>query len=103
MKKIIWSTGAGLIDDSKIFYPFHFVRTILSIPLCPIPFFPYTILSIPFCPYRFVPYHFVLEPFSFVILDGLFLYELYGWSEPLLSNMSVLQYNLKEYDNTVFI
>src|SRR6218665_908745 len=31
-------------------YPYHFVRTILSIPLCPIPFCPYTILFIPFCP-----------------------------------------------------
>src|SRR6218665_1382944 len=52
MKKIILSTGAGLIDDSIIFYPYHFVRTILSIPFCPIPF----------CPYHFVPYHFVLKP-----------------------------------------
>src|SRR6218665_3510625 len=41
---------------------YHFVRTILSIPLCPIPFCPYTILSIPFCPYHFVPYHFVRSP-----------------------------------------
>src|SRR6218665_3169724 len=44
------------------FYPYHFVRTILSVPFCPIPFCPYTILSIPFCPYHFVRYHFVLEP-----------------------------------------
>src|SRR6218665_3314598 len=43
-------------------YPYHFVRTILSVPFCPIPFCPYTILSIPFCPYHFVRYHFVLEP-----------------------------------------
>src|SRR6218665_1189705 len=48
---------------SAIFYPCHFVRTILSIPFCPIPFCPYTILSIPFCPYYFVRYHFVLEPY----------------------------------------
>src|SRR6218665_644853 len=45
-------------------YPYHFVRTILSVPFCPIPFCPYTILSIPFCPYHFVRYHFVLEPFN---------------------------------------
>src|SRR6218665_1031473 len=45
-----------------IFYPYHFVRAILSMPFCPIPFCPYTILSIPFCPYHFVRYHFVLEP-----------------------------------------
>src|SRR6218665_1154031 len=45
-----------------IFYPYHFVHTILSMPFCPIPFCPYTILSIPFCPYHFVRYHFVLEP-----------------------------------------
>src|SRR6218665_407123 len=43
-------------------YPYHFARTILSVPFCPIPFCPYTILSIPFCPYHFVRYHFVLEP-----------------------------------------
>ena len=49
---------------SVIFYTYHFVRTILSIPFCPIPFCPYAILSIPFCPYHFVRYHFVLEPFS---------------------------------------
>src|SRR6218665_3326521 len=55
--------GAGLIDDLfVIFYPYHFVRAILSIPFCPMPFCPYTILSIPFCPYHFVRYHFVLEP-----------------------------------------
>ena len=36
-------------------YPYHFVRTILSIPFCPIPFCPYTILSIPFCPLPFCP------------------------------------------------
>src|SRR6218665_289194 len=57
---------------SAIFYPCHFIPTILSIPFCPIPFGPYTILSIPFClnhfvripfcPYHFVRYHFVLEP-----------------------------------------
>src|SRR6218665_1792064 len=43
-------------------YPYHFVRTILSVPFCRIPFCPNTILSIPFCPYHFVRYHFVLEP-----------------------------------------
>src|SRR6218665_348675 len=47
---------------SVIFYPYHFVCAILSIPFCPMPFCPYTILSIPFCPYHFVRYHFVLEP-----------------------------------------
>src|SRR6218665_3621081 len=45
----------------------RFVRTILSIPFCPMTFCPmtfcpYTILSIPFCPYRFVHYHFVRSP-----------------------------------------
>src|SRR6218665_2875122 len=45
-------------------YPYHFVRTILSVPFCPIPFCPYTILSIPFCPYHFVRCHFVLEPLN---------------------------------------
>src|SRR6218665_65711 len=50
-------------------YPYHFVRTILSVPFCPIPFCPYTILSIPFCPYHFVRYHFVLEPFIHVPLN----------------------------------
>src|SRR6218665_1040635 len=38
-----------------IFYPYHFVRTILSMPFCPISFCPYTILSIPFCPLPFCP------------------------------------------------
>src|SRR6218665_2211723 len=47
---------------SVIFYPYHFVRAILSIAFCPMPFCPYTILSILFCPYHFVRYHFVLEP-----------------------------------------
>src|SRR6218665_32596 len=47
---------------SVIFYPYHCVRAILSIPFCPMPFCPYTILSIPFCPCHFVRYHFVLEP-----------------------------------------
>src|SRR6218665_2250272 len=46
-----------------IFHPYHSVRTILSIPFCPIPFCPYTILSIPFRPYHFVQYHFVRIPF----------------------------------------
>src|SRR6218665_223491 len=46
---------------SVIFYPYHFVRAILSIPFCPMPCCPYTILSIPFCPYHFVRYHFVRD------------------------------------------
>src|SRR6218665_3818907 len=59
MKQIILSIGVGLIDDLSVtFYPYHFVRTILSVPFCPIPFCPYTILSMPFC-----PHHFLLEPF----------------------------------------
>src|SRR6218665_1928146 len=37
------------------YYPYHFVRTILSVPFCPIPFCPYTILSVPFCPLPFCP------------------------------------------------
>src|SRR6218665_3712796 len=65
MKKIILSMRVGLIDDLSVtLYMYHFVRTILSIPFCPIPFCPYTILSIPFCPYHFVRYHFVLEPYE---------------------------------------
>src|SRR6218665_3535044 len=47
-------------------YLYHFVHTILSVPLCPIPFCPYTILSIPFCPNHFVRYHFVLEPLQHI-------------------------------------
>src|SRR6218665_2162619 len=50
------SIGARLIDD--------FIRNVLAIPFCPIPFCPCTIMSIPFCPYHFVRYHFVLEPKS---------------------------------------
>src|SRR6218665_3493752 len=65
-KKIILSMGVEFMYCLMILllksYPYHFVRTILSIPFCPIPFCPYTILSIPFCPYHFVRYHFVLEP-----------------------------------------
>src|SRR6218665_4163039 len=68
-EKIILSVGAGLIDRLMIlsvpFYSYHFVRTILSIPFCPMTidtFCPYATLSIPFCPYHFVRYHFVLEP-----------------------------------------
>ena len=38
-----------------IFNPYHFVRTILSMPFCPIPFCLYTILSVPFCPLPFCP------------------------------------------------
>src|SRR6218665_493939 len=53
-------------------YPYHFVRTILSIPFCPIPFCPYTILSISFCPYHFVRYHFVLEPTKLITLECLY-------------------------------
>src|SRR6218665_78716 len=49
-------------------YPYHFVRTILYVPFCPIPFCPSTILSIPFCPYHFVRYHFVRSPSVVVYL-----------------------------------
>src|SRR6218665_2186693 len=56
MKKSYCQIGVGLIDDLSVtFYPYHFVRSILSIPLCPIPFCPYTILSVPFCPLPFCP------------------------------------------------
>src|SRR6218665_3927740 len=58
-KYILDSTEFKCLQNIKLY---HFVRTILSIPLCPIPFCPYTILSIPFCPYHFVPYHFVRSP-----------------------------------------
>src|SRR6218665_2567594 len=50
--------------------PYHFVHTILSMPFCPIPFYPYTILSIPFCPYHFVRCHFVLEPSGGVLQES---------------------------------
>src|SRR6218665_266318 len=52
---------AGLIDDfvRNIFYPYHSVRAILSIP---------------FCPYHFVRYHFVLEPLAILTRVGLILY-----------------------------
>src|SRR6218665_2021272 len=57
-------------------YPYHFVRTILSVPFCPIPFCPYTILSIPFCPYHFVRYHFVLEPGGRLYMECVINYRL---------------------------
>src|SRR6218665_1450772 len=69
-EKIIISVGADLIADC-IRRLYHFIRTILSVPLCPhhlsntilsVYHFVHTILSMPFCPYHFVPYHFVLEP-----------------------------------------
>ena len=50
-KYILNSTELKCTQNIKLY---HFVRTILSIPFCPIPFCPYTILSIPFCPYHFV-------------------------------------------------
>src|SRR6218665_3119570 len=53
-----------LITLFIIFYLYHFVRTILSVPFCPIPFCPYTIYSIPFCPYHFVRCHFVRSHFT---------------------------------------
>src|SRR6218665_1685461 len=56
---ILNSTELKCTQNLKLY---HFVRTILSIPFCPIPFCPYTILSIPFCPYHFVRYHFVRSP-----------------------------------------
>src|SRR6218665_2228017 len=60
---ILNSTELKCTQNLKLY---HFVRTILSIPFCPIPFCPYTILSIPFCPYHFVRYHFVRSPFNVV-------------------------------------
>src|SRR6218665_2636798 len=59
-KCILNSTELQCTQNIKLY---HFDRTILSIPFCPIPFCPYTILSIPFCPYHFVRYHFVRPPF----------------------------------------
>src|SRR6218665_1400632 len=50
-KYILNSTELKCTQNMKLY---HFVRTILSIPFCPIPFCPCTILSIPFCPYHFV-------------------------------------------------
>ena len=42
------------------FYPYHLVRTILSVPLCPTPSCPYTI-----CPYTILPVLFCPLPFCF--------------------------------------
>src|SRR6218665_961620 len=58
-KCILNSTELKCTQNIKLY---HFIRTILSIPFCPMPFCPYTILSIPFCPYHFVRYHFVRSP-----------------------------------------
>src|SRR6218665_3705892 len=60
-KYILNSTDFKCSQNIKLY---HFVRTILSIPFCPMPFCPYTILSIPFCPYHFVRYHFVRSPLA---------------------------------------
>src|SRR6218665_3676498 len=59
---------------SAPFYSYHFARTILSIPFCPMTFCPYAILSIPFCPIpfcpmTFCPYHFVHTVLSNDILS----------------------------------
>src|SRR6218665_2918081 len=43
-------------------YPYHFVRTILSISFCPYHFVQYHFVRIPFCQYHFVRYHFVRSP-----------------------------------------
>jgi len=65
--------GNWLTTLSVIFFSYHFIRTIFTvpfcpIPICPLPFCPYTILSIPFLIDDFVhnilfvpfcPYHFV--------------------------------------------
>src|SRR6218665_3645643 len=56
---ILNSTNFKCSQNIKLY---HFVRTILSIPFCPMPFCPCTILSIPFCPYHFVRYDFVRSP-----------------------------------------
>jgi|SRR6218665_125280 len=49
---------------SVLFYPYHFIRTILSVPFCPYHFvrtilsvyhFVHTILSVSFCPLTFCP------------------------------------------------
>src|SRR6218665_892758 len=61
---------------SVIFYPYHFVRAILSITFCPTPFCPYIILSVPFC-----PYHFVRAILSATILSGHRFY-----TQPLQTN-----------------
>src|SRR6218665_949039 len=57
---ILNSTELKCTQNLKLY---HFVRTILSIPFCPIPFCPYTILSVPFCPYHFVRIPFRPIPF----------------------------------------
>src|SRR6218665_2939639 len=66
-KYILNSTNFKCSQNIKLY---HFVRTILSIPFCPMPFCPCTILSIPFCPYHFVCYHFVRTILSATILSG---------------------------------
>src|SRR6218665_1944100 len=50
-KCILNSTELQCTQNIKLY---HFDRTILTVPFCPIPFCPYTILSISFCPYHFV-------------------------------------------------
>src|SRR6218665_882746 len=71
-------------------YPYHFVRTILSVPFCPIPFCPYTILSIPFCQYHFVRYHFVLGPTKLAAVAK-FLYTPSRWGLALASDKEPLE------------
>ena len=60
-----WTDGSHILNStdfkcSQNIKLYHFVRTILSIPFCPMPFCPYTILSatilsVPFCPLPFCP------------------------------------------------
>src|SRR6218665_632689 len=61
MKNIIFSMGAGLIDDfirnilAIPLCPYHFVHTILSNTILSVYHFVHTILSVPFCPLPFCP------------------------------------------------
>src|SRR6218665_3029945 len=95
-------------------YPYHFVRTILSVPFCPIPFCPYTILSISFCSYHFVRYHFVLEPAGVVssslplhlgVLQGSILGPLLFliYINDIINCSSILQLVLFADDTSAFI
>ena len=51
---VSWSGIGRMMILSIPFYPYHCVRTILSVQFCPIPLCPYAFLFIPACSYNFV-------------------------------------------------
>src|SRR6218665_1157544 len=101
--KIILSMGVELMYCLMILllksYPYHFVRTILSIPFCPIPFCPYTILSIPFCPLPFCPRTMITSAVCVFLAKvmGFVLYTIqHSW---ILSNLLKLLTHVKKQIN----